>query len=99
MEKIENFFHAITNYTIQYIIMETKRFNSKGQLIEELDIHIDTRGPFQSPKPVSPKRLQQKLSPSSAEPFLKVDENEILAWCEYYLHSKKIERKLSHIKF
>ena len=36
-----------------------------------------------------------------APPFLtveKVDE-EILAWCEYYLHSKKIERKLDHIYF
>jgi hypothetical protein len=89
VEKIENFFHAITNYTIQYIIMETKRFNSKGQLIEELEPPLEKV----EPNIIIPSAL------SSAEPFLKVDENEILAWCEYYLHSKKIERKLSHIKF
>jgi len=86
--------------------MASKQFNSKGQRIEELDIHIiDTRAPFQSPKPVSPKRLQQNLSPSSTPRYSKVDnhlsqkEDEILAWCEYYLHSKKIERKLNHIQF
>jgi len=40
-----------------------------------------------------------KVDNPLAPPFQKVEEDEILAWCEYYLHSKKIERKLSHIYF
>jgi hypothetical protein len=64
--------------------MSTKQFNSKGQRIEELDPPL--------------RKVEPKLK--NSEPKLqKVDENEILAWSEYYLHSKKIERKLSHIHF
>ena len=91
----------------QATIMSTPKFNSKGKLIEELDMpvyNIDTRGPFQSPKPVSPKRANagfpnqtQTLSdpsfsnpPFSNPPFgLKVEEEEILAWCEAYQNLKK----------
>jgi hypothetical protein len=36
--------------------MSTPKYNSKGQLIEELDTPTFIRAPFQSPKPVSPKR-------------------------------------------
>jgi hypothetical protein len=95
VKKIENFFLVINHFTIQYnIIMSTIQFNSKGQRIEELD------SPFEKVEPniIIPSAT---LALSTAEPFKKVevDENEILAWCEYYLHSKKIERKLNHIYF
>jgi hypothetical protein len=77
--------------------MATKQFNSKGKLIEELDL------PPQLLKKVEQNPAFQKvdLALSYAEPFLKVEkvDEEILAWCEYYLHSKKIERKLDHIYF
>ena len=86
----------------------TIKYNSRGQRIEELDTHIyqiDTRGPFQSPKPTSPKRKPPFEDPSDnpleytnlappftnlAPPFTKVDkEAEILAWCEAYQNLKK----------
>jgi hypothetical protein len=68
--------------------MTTKQFNSKGQLIEELDLYIiEVRVSFQSPKPVSPKQ-QEKHS-----------EQEILAWCDYYLNYKKKNKPVRHIKF
>ena len=99
--------------------MSTPKYNSKGQLIEELDTPTFIRAPFQSPKPVSPKRanvvsdpsfviepfadppfatpssenLDQPFATSSSEnlapPFLKVEEKEILAWCEDYQNLKK----------
>jgi len=61
--------------------MATKQFNSKGQLIEELD--VDIIEVIVQPKPVSPKYSEQ----------------EILAWCDYYLNNKKNNRPLRHIKF
>ena len=97
--------------------MSTPKYNSKGQLIEELDTHTFIRTPFQSPKPVSPKRANivqthsdqsfviepfatlpaENLAPpfatlpaeNLAPPFLKVEEKEILAWCEAYQNLKK----------
>lgn len=39
-------------------INNNRKFNFKGQIIEELDDY-DFRPPFMSPKPVSPKRSQQ----------------------------------------
>jgi len=79
----------------------TRKYNSKGQVIEVLDIdevqnpcepqhlcepqhpcelQIETRGPFQSPRPVSPKKV---------EITTREREQEILAWCEAYLELKK----------
>ena len=78
--------------------MSTPKYNSKGQLIEELDCPpIYMRGPFQSPKPTSPKRAPQSQTPepkpdvviSSAEPFPNAQQSEILAWCEAYQDLKK----------
>jgi len=57
-------------------LVDTTIRNSKGQIIEELDapiIKLKQRAPFQSPKPI--KKV--------------LDEAEILAWCEYYLQSRK----------
>lgn len=73
----------------------TIKYNSKGQRIEELDIEIiedKSRGPFQSPKPVSPKKLNQEISPSNKteqKPLLNDEEEEILCWCDAYLNLKK----------
>ena len=93
--------------------MSTPKYNSKGQLIEELDTPTFIRAPFQSPKPVSPKRANVVSDPSfviepfAAPPFatsssenlappfatpvpsVKVEEQEILAWCEAYQNLKK----------
>ena len=45
------------------------KYNSKGQLIEELDCPpIYMRGPFQSPKPTSPKRKQISEDPATPSP-------------------------------
>jgi len=74
--------------------MTTKQFNSKGQRIEELDL------PFLPFQKVEPNLPFEKVEPNIISPFQKVDmEQELLAWCEYYLHSKKKERNLSHIYF
>jgi hypothetical protein len=76
-----------------------RRYNSKGKLIEELDIHL----PYPSFKKVSSGISEEPNSnksadltniPSKVEPelpprFLKADEEEILAWCEAYLYLKK----------
>jgi hypothetical protein len=91
-----------------------RKYNSKGQLIEELDIHI-IKAPFQSPMPVSRKRpiseiksvpepsakklkknsiaepfpkMAHKMAHNLAPPFPKVEEAEILAWCDAYLSLK-----------
>ena len=81
--------------------MSTPKYNSKGQLIEELDTPTFIRAPFQSPKPVSPKRANVVSDPSFViEPFatppfatpvpsVNVEEQEILAWCEAYQNLKK----------
>jgi hypothetical protein len=70
----------------------TRKYNSKGQVIEVLDIdevqnlckpQIETRGPFQSPRPVSPKKAEI-ITRNFEE-----REQEILAWCEAYLELKK----------
>lgn len=75
--------------------MATKQFNSKGQLIEELDLDIiEVINPFQSLKPVSPK---QQGNPSNEQKLF--SEQEMLAWCDYYLNNKKNNRPLRHIKF
>jgi hypothetical protein len=88
--------------------MTTKKVNSKGKMIEELEIDTDsdTRGPFQSPKPVSPKRniiLEKKEPPlSNEESPQKINMDaieELIAWSTYYLNYKKNNRKLSHIYF
>ena len=86
--------------------MTTIRFNSKGQRIEELypplekvepNIipHLETLAP--------PLRKVEKVDKveTLAPPFSKVDvdEQETLAWCEYYLNSKKKDVKLTHIYF
>jgi len=86
---------------IKSIMSSTRKYNSKGQVIEVLDIdevqnpcdpqdlcelQIETRGPFQSPKPVSPKRV---VSPNKAEIITTEREQEILAWCDAYLELKK----------
>jgi hypothetical protein len=43
--------------------MTTKRINSKGQVIEELELdNFDIRAPFQSPKSTSPKSTSPKRS-------------------------------------
>jgi len=76
--------------------MSTIQFNSKGQRIEELDSHLEK---VDNPLSLNSSEPFQKVDNSLAPPFQKVEEDEILAWCEYYLHSKKIERKLSHIYF
>lgn len=60
--------------------------NSKGQLIEELDIEPVY---FTEKLPVLGKR---KWGSSVVEPKIikrPINELEILAWCEYYLTSKK----------
>lgn len=82
--------------------MSSPKYNSKGQLIEELDTPTIIRGPFQSPKPVSPKRANTNKTSSFiaplvttrpaenlAPPSLKVEEQEILAWCDAYQNLKK----------
>ena len=63
-----------------------------------LSLSSSRRVPFQkvdNPLAQTCSKVDNPLAP----PFQKVEEDEILAWCEYYLHSKKIERKLSHIYF
>lgn len=57
------------------------RYNSRGKLIEELDTpiyQIDVRGPFQSPKPVSPKRkpTPQTFFESSTKVSFELSDNE-----------------------
>ena len=62
------------------------KLNSKGKVIEELDSEvIEMRGPFQSPKPSSPKREKviSYFTPNQ------INESEILAWSDYYLASKR----------
>ena len=62
------------------------KLNSKGKVIEELDTEvIEMRGPFQSPKPSSPKR-EKVISYFTSD---QINEAEILAWSDYYLASKR----------
>lgn len=91
--------------------MTTKRINSKGQIIEDLDVDTDNlsdiRGPFQSPKPTSPKRNNiniEKMEPiNNKNSLYSLPQNqkeaieEMIAWSEYYLNCKKNNNKLSHI--
>ena len=69
------------------IMNSNARINSKGQIIEELDVHLE--------KPDSEK-------PLSLEKFIynhdknKINEMEILAWCEIYLAAKKKGISLFH---
>lgn len=89
--------------------MTTKRINSKGQVIEELvieelekDSYKDIRGPFQSPKPTSPKLTNtEKIEPknNSLTQNKKEAIEEIIAWSTYYLECKKNNRELRHIYF
>jgi hypothetical protein len=73
------------------------RINSKGQIIEELDVDLEKSEVDleKSEKPVSEK-------PHSLQKFIynhdikKVDEMEILAWCEIYLAAKKRGTSLFH---
>ena len=64
------------------------RVNSKGQIIEELDVHLEKPEEVNSLEPVSER-------PLSLQKFIynhdnkKIDEMEILAWCEIYLAFKK----------
>jgi hypothetical protein len=75
----------------------TMKYNSKGQLIEQLDCTpICTRGSFQSLKPTSPKRANidllkttSDLAAPLAAPFPNAQQAEILAWCEAYQNLKK----------
>jgi hypothetical protein len=84
--------------------MTTKKVNSKGKMIEELEADTEIRAPFQSPKPVSPKRkimlekAEPKVDPSSNNINIDAIE-EVIAWSTYYLNCKKNNRKLSHIYF
>ena len=87
--------------------MTTIRFNSKGQRIEEL--YYPPYPPLEKVEPNIIPHLETLAPPFSkvdkvetlAPPFSKVDvdEQEILAWCEYYLNSKKKDVKLTHIYF
>ena len=46
------------------------------------------------------EELDIKVTPiKEITPINNLNEQEILAWCEYYLNSKKIKRPLHHIKF
>ena len=73
------------------------RINSKGQIIEELDVDLEKVDPkeVKSLEPVSEK-------PLSLQKFIynhdnkKIDEMEILAWCEIYLAAKKKGTSLFH---
>jgi hypothetical protein len=84
--------------------MTTKKVNSKGKMIEELEVETEIRAPFQSPKPVCPKRkimlekAEPKVDPSSNNINIDAIE-EVIAWSTYYLNCKKNNRKLSHIYF
>jgi|LauGreDrversion2_3_1035106.scaffolds.fasta_scaffold371474_2 hypothetical protein len=72
------------------------KYNSKGQLIEELDIHLDPllKKVEQNSKDSDPlfttqvpsEKVEQN-STNSDPPFQK--EEEILAWCEAYQNLKK----------
>jgi hypothetical protein len=93
--------------------MTSKRINSKGQVIEELDLeelevnsYKDIRGPFQSPKPTSPKRNNiEKMEPTNNDTLYSIPQNqkeaidEMIAWSTYYLDCKKKNRELRHISF
>ena len=65
--------------------MSTKRYNSEGKLIEELDIEVSEL------EIVSLKEQQDLLK--------KINELETLIWCEYYLNSKKNKTSIKYIKF
>jgi len=94
------------------------RYNSKRQLIEELDIHLEkvlpnsyssnkslkrTRSEINSDLEPSEKKIKQNTSHAPfpnleqnikktekplAKSFTKMEEEEILAWCEAYLYLK-----------
>jgi hypothetical protein len=57
------------------------RINSKGQIIEELDVDLEK----ETKDPVSAS-LQKFIYKHDTN---KIDEMEILAWCEIYLAAKK----------
>ena len=66
-----------------------RKYNSKGQLIEELDVEPITSLKRVRPEISSLEQSAKKLKQVSAtEPFLKMNEEEILAWCEAYLSLK-----------
>jgi hypothetical protein len=73
------------------------RVNSKGQIIEELDVDLE------KPEVDLEKSLEPvSVRPLSLQKFIynhdnkKIDEMEILAWCEIYLAAKKKGTSLFH---
>jgi hypothetical protein len=81
------------------------RVNSKGQIIEELDIHLEKPAEVDLEKSeVDLEKSEEPVSerPLSLQKFIynhdikKIDEMEILAWCEIYLAAKKKGTSLFH---
>ena len=59
------------------------RVNSKGQIIEELDVHLcDIREPMVS-------NVIVKSDDNNSNKKVVINELEILTWCEIYLAAKK----------
>ena len=74
------------------------RVNSKGQIIEELDVDLekldmDLEKPVEEPVSEKPLSLQKFIYNHDNK---KIDEMEILAWCEIYLAAKKKGTSLFH---
>jgi len=69
------------------------KYNSKGQLIEELDIHLDPllKKVEQNSKdsdPLFTTQVPSEKVEQNSDPSLQKEE-EILAWCEAYQNLKK----------
>ncbi len=60
------------------------RVNSKGQIIEELDVHL-----VETKEPVKHVSLEKFIYNHEINKISKINDMEILTWCEIYLAAKK----------